>query len=473
MTFATVIITPLELPEIRTTIAKFLDRSDLVRCSYVCKAWHTSFLPLVWSAISIRSGERYPGVEAFNSHSQLIRTLTYDVQSWRAYESTHCRNVSTLRVYCNWDESPVITQYDQLRKLSIVGGKRSRHDVYTCWKPTNSFRNLSSLDLKGVDIDLDSTEDFWDLCTGLESLSVRLTNIARFPDKSMSFERLEKLVLLPRSGHSFEQRLEFITQCPNLVSLDWGRGTNGTPASGDIFAAHLAKGTWPRLCELRLPNFFSSDKQLGQIVHGMRQVKSLSVDGCTFGPLSLTAIRSHFSSLRQLTLQYTTYIGTGPSITPEVLVSCPQLEVLIAGEVTSEDILQGPPWVCERTLRTLHMSIIISPGEDMDHQQQLVLERISRLHHLENFGLLYGELNREATHINLRLGKGLEYLATLKKLRHLFLNSRSNYMTKDDVEWMLDNLKSLESVRGFLSLSDEYGSLAEMIRARGILHGYD
>jgi len=434
MTLATVTITPLELPEITTTVGKFLDRPDLVQCLYVCRVWHTSFLPLVWSAISIRSGERYPGVEAFNSHSQLIRNLAYDVQDWHAYESVHCRNVLTLHVYCKWEESPVIAQYDQLRQLSITGGKRFRYDVYPCWKPTNSFRSLSSIDLKGVDIDLSSTDDFWDLCIGLKSLSVRLTNIARLPDKSMSFERLEKLVLLPRSRHSFEQRLEFISQCPNLVSLDWGRGEDGSPASTDIFAAHLAKGTWPKLCELRLPNFFSSDKQLGKIVHGMQHVKSLEVDGCTFGPLSSTALRSHFSSLRQLKLQYTTYTGTGPSIIPEVLVSCPQLEVLIAGEVTSEDILQGPPWVCERTLRTLHLSIIISPCEDMDHQQRLVLERISRLCNLEDFGLLYGEPDRKATHINLRLGKGLEHLANLKKLRHLLLNSRSNYMTKADVE---------------------------------------
>jgi len=116
MSLATVTITPLELPEITTTVGKFLDRPDLVQCLYVCRVWHTSFLPLVWSAISIRSGERYPGVEAFNSHSQLIRNLAYDVQDWHAYESVHCRNVLTLHVYCNWDESPVIAQYDQLRQ---------------------------------------------------------------------------------------------------------------------------------------------------------------------------------------------------------------------------------------------------------------------------------------------------------------------------------------------------------------------
>jgi len=120
-----------------------------------------------------------------------------------------------------------------------------------------------------VEIDFDSTEDFWDLCTGLKSLSIRLSKIARPPNKSMSFERLEKLTIL-RYRDSFGQQQEFITQCPNLVSFNWIPGRDGTPASTDIFAAHLAKGTWPKLCEIRLPNFSSPDSQLSQIVNGMQ-----------------------------------------------------------------------------------------------------------------------------------------------------------------------------------------------------------
>jgi hypothetical protein len=200
-----------------------------------------------------------------------------------------------------------------------------------------------------------------------------------------------------------------------------------------MFAALLAKGTWPKLCELGLQDFALSDKQLGQIISEMQHVKSLDVDGCTFGPLSSAALHPHFSSLRQLKLQHTTYTETGQSIILEVMMSCPQLETLIAGEVTSEDILQGLPWVCERTLKTLHLCIILSPGEDMDHQQQLVLERISRLYRLEDLRLLDGDPDGAATHINFQLGKGLEHLATLKKLRRLNLNSRPNNMTEADV----------------------------------------
>ncbi|KAK3814214.1 MAG: hypothetical protein J3Q66DRAFT_389563 [Benniella sp.] len=472
-TLDTATITPLELPEIRTTIGKFLDRSDLVQCLYVCRAWYASFLPLVWSTVKIRCSEGlYPEVEAFKSHSQFIRDLAYDFWPWHAYESTHCRNVSTLRVHCDHNVSPVIAQYDQLRQLSIIGKKAPRYDDYTRWEARNSFRNLSSLELECVDVDFRSTVDFWNLCTGLELLSIRETEIAGLPDMSMRFERLEKLVLWPLSGDLSRRRLEFMAQCPNLVSLDWGGAIDDVPASADMFASQLAKGTWPKLCELRLPYSISSDKQIGQIVHGMQQVKSLDVQGQGFGPLTLRALRSHFSSLRQLKLRYNTCTQMGPSIIPEVLVSCPQLETLIVGEVTSEELLQDQPWVCEHTLKTLHACIVISSCEDMDHQQRLVLEKISRCSHLEDFGLLLSAPSRDATCINATLGKGLEHLANLKKLRRLGLNSRSNRMTKSDVKWILDNLKNLECVRGFLSWKNDNMSLADMIQAKGIQYHF-
>ncbi|KAK3814208.1 MAG: hypothetical protein J3Q66DRAFT_402782 [Benniella sp.] len=462
MSLATIIITPLELPEIRTNIAKFLDRSDLAQCLYVCRAWYASFLPLVWSTVSIHLNKRCPEVEALKSHSHLIRNLTYDFRPWRAYEPIHCRNVSTLHVYSDCYGSPVIAQYDQLRQLSITGSHEPRTGESTYWRPMNSFRNLSSLELKEVNIDSRSADDFWDLCTGLKSLSMRYTIIPRLLDKSIVFERLEKLVLGPMPGRMYEGLLEFIIQCPNLVYIDW---SGGGPESADTFA----KGVWPKLCELRIPNSIPSDKQLAQIVHGMQQVKSLNVQAREFGPLTLTALRSRFSSLRQLELQYGNYTKMGPSIIPEVFVSCPQLEILIMGEVTSEELLQEQPWVCERTLRTLHACIILSPREDMDHQQQLVLEKISRrLCHLEDFSLLYSAPGRDVTCINATLGKGLEHLANLKKLRRLGLKSRSNRMTKADVEWMLDNLKNLEFVRGDLNFqSGDSMSLATMIRKRG------
>lgn len=163
----------------------------------------------------------------------------------------------------------------------------------------------------------------------------------------------------------------------------------------------------------------------------MQQVKSLDIYACTFGPLSLKALRPHFHILRQLRLEDATW--TTPSIIPEVLTSCPQLEILVAGEVTTQEILRGQPWACEHTLKTLHLCILNSPDQDVDNQQELAFERISRLHHLEELGLLYGVSRQENTHISLQLGRGLEHLSTLKRLRHLRLNSISHRMTETDV----------------------------------------
>jgi hypothetical protein len=439
MALAAFTITPFELPEIRATIAKFLDHSDLVQCLYVSRAWHDSFLPLVWSTISICSDTPRPSVEAFNQHSRFIRNLTYDVKSWDAYASTHCRDLSTLLVHCIWNEPPVIAQYDKLRDLSIKNVKELSLDIFPLWRPSNSFQNLSSLCVMAVDIDPAGADDFWDQCIRLESLSISLSSIPRLPNKSMKFERLRKLELAPRRGHSLELWQEFITQCPGLTSLGWGCG-GGESVAMDNFIAQLAKGTWPNLCELRLSCLCPPDERLGQILNVMPQVKSLDTHGSTFGPLSLAALRPHFSILRQLKMEYSRYPEAAQLAIPEILASCPQLEILVAGEVTARNILQGQPWVCERTLKTLHLCVIISPGQDTDHQQQHVLERISRLYNLENFGLLHGTGTSDEgiTHISLELGKGLEHLSTLKKLRRLLLGSRSILMAEADVEVKLN-----------------------------------
>ncbi|KAK3810325.1 MAG: hypothetical protein J3Q66DRAFT_65430 [Benniella sp.] len=470
MALAAFTITPLELPEIRITIGKFLDRSDLVQCLYVCRAWHDSFLPLVWSTVSICSDTPRPNVEAFNQNSRFIRNLTYDVDSWGVYASTHCRDLSTLLVHCTWNEPPVIAQYDKLRDLSIQNIKQLRLDIFPLWRPSNSFQNLSSLTLEVVDIDPAGADDFWDQCTRLKSLSIIVSSIPRLPNKSMKFERLRKLRLMPRFGHLLELWQDFITQCPSLISLNWDCGRE-TSVAMDNFIAQLTKGTWPNLCELGLPSLSPSDKRLGQILNAMPQVESLVTNASTFGPLSLAALRPHFSILRELKMEWSTYPGTAPLAIPEILASCPQLEILVAGEVAAQNILQGQPWVCERTLKTLHFCVIISPGQDADHQQQHVLERISRLYNLENFGLLTGSgtTGQGITHINLQLGKGLEHLSALKKLRTLFLYSRSILMAETDVEWMLDNLKSLEHIHGFMNTKfRDNKPLAKMVQARKI-----
>ncbi|KAG0263400.1 hypothetical protein DFQ27_001793 [Actinomortierella ambigua] len=50
-------IQPMDLPELRMMVARHLSSRSLKACTRVCKAWHTSFQPVVWSRFSIH--EKY------------------------------------------------------------------------------------------------------------------------------------------------------------------------------------------------------------------------------------------------------------------------------------------------------------------------------------------------------------------------------------------------------------------------------
>jgi len=84
----------------------------------------------------------------------------------------------------------------------------------------------------------------------------------------------------------------------------------------------------------------------------------------------------------------------------------------------SQDIVQGRPWVCEPKLS---LNVIISPDQDADHHQRLILERVSRLANLKDLTLHHVPRVGEIAQLSLQLGKGLEQLSTLKSLSTLRL----------------------------------------------------
>ena len=422
---------PLEIPEIRINIGQHLGLSDLARYLTVSRSWYASFLPLVWSSVNIRVAGCNPTVESLRRHVHLVKNLTYHTEAWRKYDLIPCSNLLSLELHCNTGSSPiVIAQYDQLRDLVISGGQPRIFTPRPIWKPTHSMLNLLSLKIDQMDIEPAATEVFWDLCSRLHSLDILNTGIARLPDRSMTFERLQKLGLWLRPAHPFEQQLDWIAQCPNLTNLYWSDQSGRMAVSSDAFANRVASGAWPELSELRLIHHSPSDAQLSRIIHGMRQVKALDVYESQFGLPTITALRPHFHVLRKLNTIFTeTVMG---SIAPEILASCPQLEDFTIGRIMSQDILQGRPWICERSMRSLRLNVAISPVQDVDQHQQLILERISRLINLENLTLRHFQYDEENTQLGLRLGKGLERLSTLKKLVNLnFLNYTQELSTAE------------------------------------------
>ncbi|KAG0235862.1 hypothetical protein BGX31_004146 [Mortierella sp. GBA43] len=126
-----------------------------------------------------------------------------------------------------------------------------------------------------------------------------------------------------------------------------------------------------------------SDQELSQIIGKMRRVTGLSVARSHFNMESMSALRSHFLSLRRLNIADildTADDTTSSEFAIEVLKSCPRLERLKAEGVSAEYMMDNAPWACEISLKVLEMSFnhVIN-----DSQHEAIMGRLAKLVNLE------------------------------------------------------------------------------------------
>lgn len=459
------ITNPLELPEIRIAVGRSLTRRDLVQCLQVCKDWYTSFMPLVWSTTIVSHKQPCPTAQDFSRHCHLIRDLTYSTGSWQEYQSSHCSNLTALTIIFASDSSPIkIDQYKHLRRVVVRGDTPPNLASAPFWKPAHHIHSLSTLELNMVRIDTMDSSVFWNLCTRLEALVLGYVYVLELPDKSMTFERLKTLHFRLQNKVKFEQQHEFFAQCPNLTSLSWCPWEDRPEEGMGAFTVRLMAGTWPKLCQLQFRGTSLTDNQLACIINGMPRVELLTGFARGFGPLSLEAMRPHFHTLR--TLDIDAGSASSSSMVPELLASCLHLEDISVGIVMSEDILQGSPWACKHSLKAFSGRFVISRGQDRDQHQRQLFERISELRNLERLRLLI-PLIMDATELDLRLGKGLEMLTTLRNLESFEFQSFGQLLTVAEVEWMIMHWRCLTRVWAMLD-SEMRNEMLDKFWAAGI-----
>jgi hypothetical protein len=252
-----------------------------------------------------------------------------------------------------------IAQYEQLRRLWIYGVLK-RPSQRIIWKPAH-YHNLSELQLHYLEIEPTATSAFWDLCT---QLKIEEVTVDEMPVRSTTFDRLQHLKLWLKSQNPIERQLDWITRCPNLASLDWWYSSEGRPTSQ--FMGHFVPGNWPHLSELVLDEIEFTDTQLAQVIEAMQDLKSLTVRQCEVGSCFLDALRHHSQTLTTLSTTFCEVSMT--SLVPEIMASFPYLESLYAEAVMSQGFIDGPPWVCENSLKALGIEISFSLNQGADYQ---------------------------------------------------------------------------------------------------------
>jgi hypothetical protein len=245
--------------------------------------------------------------------------------------------------------------------------------------------------------------------------------------------------------------------------------------------------TWPHLrslilCCYRLrvnPAFSEPDDQLvfsdDCVAHALSciprdQLEQFWWYGVQIGPLGIEALAGHFSTLREVKLELTSSLEKSAYI-QRVMESCPHLQVLRAGHLSVGHMRRGRPWVC-LGLKSLSLRFDLQEDRveeesvslpatlereriDYAESQRYVFSRLSELVLLEeltSIPLQAAGLDFVKTwNLDFQLQYGLSALSSLRRLQRLVVSYTKQRMSVDDIDWMIQRWKMLQSIEGSLT----------------------
>ncbi|KAF9344196.1 hypothetical protein BGX26_004668 [Mortierella sp. AD094] len=91
---------PWDIPELRTHLAQFLDKSQLKAAAAVCKNWNTTLTPFLYSGLSWHYTDgrpRYPSKQSLQKYASHIRSIYFDFYVYELAERLPWRAVTQLQ----------------------------------------------------------------------------------------------------------------------------------------------------------------------------------------------------------------------------------------------------------------------------------------------------------------------------------------------------------------------------------------
>ncbi|KAF9929071.1 hypothetical protein BGZ67_006601 [Mortierella alpina] len=349
----------LSLPELLTCIGRYLgEDSTIVACLCVCKQWKLQFEPLLWRHFHVASPEDYdtvqPSTELMEQNAAFIRSLTIHKIAPADHEAfySNCTQLEDLKIsvdpiYLDLPErwtflANVIRKLPRLRKINISNpGAELPHDLF---KAIADCPNIIVLETQGYSLKAEDMEVYFRASEThmkrLSSTQDHFDQIPKLPDGIM-FQEVRYLDIMEASGLPVEAQLDWISRCPNLISLRW-------EARPDLSASQFCQiipATCPHLTSLHLFTDIS-DEEIALILEAIPRVEKLNMSRTDFGDKSMAALRRHFPWLKDLNLQYCYDFSS--QFIHEALCSCPNLQGISGNVLDYEDIGASPePWICK------------------------------------------------------------------------------------------------------------------------------
>ncbi|KAF9363055.1 hypothetical protein BGX34_005002 [Mortierella sp. NVP85] len=469
----------LDVPEIMSLIASYLNGKDLSKCVCVSKNWYGIFLPHRWRVIHSQFQDTGyilssygPKDEAIFKHRHLIQELLL-VGELDPLETYHYPNTRHLLIDLYYAKST-----SRLLKVDIAGLHPSLVSLEfnsvdvppSFWTAMLSHPHIKIMRWKCKYLTIHDGSAFWDVCRKLESLTldgVAIYNKGAIPN-DIIFDGLRSLAILRISGLNRAEQMHLFLQSPNLESLEWGYADFRSSADLSVIRP-VPRNHWPRVnkfhidCNLKIADYVSIFEGIGD---GLGNIVDLRLGHQQWGEQTYQAIALHYGNLVKVDLS-SSYHTSSPVIL-DFLCFCPRLEFLSARAVYAKDIVERGPWICLQ-LRVLTTLILV--GEEDRDLQPAVFERLSTLVQLKELMMLGGSSMEpfNGSLLEFRLDQGMGQLASLQNLAKLTFRVPYFQLEIQEVEWMMETWKNLKCITGDLHSDREANAeLVRVIKSRGL-----
>jgi len=465
----------LNIPEITSKVASYLEGKDLASCVSVSKGWHDVFLPHRWRVIRVGLMKENgfpvhigPDRDHIYHHRHLIQDLSLIGETAWLH---NCQYPNLRRLMLDAFDTMTVSKQNPMDcingALFFVDLELKGVDVLPgFWETLSGHSHIRNLALSNALINTADTPGFWKTCMRLESLRIHDLYLEDgILPGNMTFERMRKLDMNGIDLTYDEYQRDLILQSPRLKSLAWKIN------SMLGFDEPARNSQWPPIRKLDL-ECCTEDMSWAFILNRVRNapgnIDDLRLFGCELGTEASRALSTHFSTLVRVDLGGYWISSCTPL---DLLCYCPRLEVLKAQDVTTKDITERGPWVCQQ-LRELRICLRFHSSDQ--GLQQLVFERISTLVQLEKLTAAHPYTSSHYDGLEFRLDCGLGQLATLQQLSDITFGGRRMgkafpQLGMEEVAWMVDNWKKLKRVEGPLNGDKEVKArLVNVFESHGI-----
>ncbi|KAG0031401.1 hypothetical protein BGZ81_001309 [Podila clonocystis] len=441
-------------PELLLAVAEYLAPEEALAPSLACRSWHNVFARVLWRSYTIQTHKKSPTIDARTENAHHVKELRYlgtqshteddledNIESYLVDDFVVPYTRLQRLLFCTtyndsanhrqlWSHlAQLIMRNHELQELVISDPLASA--PIEVWQAAISLPTLRTLEIRDVCMEMRHWEAIWNGCKGLRAL--RMYNVHAWGGLTINDKAMEKHAELESITLQDAHFLPLLKHCPNLRRVSWENGANSTHFLKMLLSC-LGNGLLGQLEGLHTKR--AKDILLASALKAMNRIKEVSVDNGHIENPTTRVLRQHFATLQILSIP--THIKKAGTFIPTVLASCPSLTVIAAPMMTSEDIINGGPWVCTQLkVFKIKIEIVDKEADAIRVQSREVLRRLSRLTHLTHLGI--GDSNAPSPAfqgLDMRLESGLAQLSTLQCLQELNFDNTNQNMSEADVAWI-------------------------------------